>query len=288
MILLENETNEHMVCIDNIFIGKSTQQTISIFNAIKRAVPECSINIKDISEGKLSAFKFEISKNNTSEKVFFKTHNSRPFLFLIKTDNIEIDESSLISQIVNVNDKDVYCKNKLNEIIDTFNNLNIVKDSYSNFNNVNSDFFKTRKDENTVVFSDTSDSLKTVGKVHYKPLGEDCGLSVGIIYYCHTAICDNDELCNIYHLNIANSMITIDTKNLDLKIMKDRNNAFNMEYLKDDETAESFDKTMVEELFHSILTKRVNRLLSIDHVDNETYSYEDLKDNLKVIEMVAI
>lgn len=285
MLLLETEINDHNFCVDNIFTTTTTQQTMSIFKAIKRAVPDCKITIKDTS-GKMSSFKFEVSKGN--ETVFFNTHNSRPFLFLIKTDNMEIDESSLISQIININDKDVYCKNKINEIIDTFNNLNIVKDSYSNFNNINDGYFKTRKDEDKVVFSDTADSLKTVGKVHYKPLDEDCGLSIGITYYCHKAICDNDELCNVYQLNIDNCMIMIDTKNLEMKIMKVRNKGFHMEYLQDAETAESFDKTMVEDLFHSILTKRVSKILSNDQVDNEIYSYEELKDNLKVIEMVAI
>lgn len=47
----------------------------------------------------------------------------------------------------------------------------------------------------------------------------------------------------------------IDSINLEMKIMKDRKNAFHMEYLKDDETAEAFDETMVEDVFNSILTK---------------------------------
>jgi hypothetical protein len=286
MTLLEDETNNHMVCVDDVFVNEPTPQTMSIFNAIKRTVPDCKINIKDISEIN-SKFNFEVLENNTSERVYFETYTSRPFLFRIKTDNTEINETSLISKIVNINDKDVYCKNKINGIIDTFNNLNLIQDSYSKFNNVTTEYF-TAQNENKVVFCDTADSLKTVGKVHYKTLGEESGLSVGIVYYCHTAICNNDEICKIYHLNIANCMITIDTKNLEMKIMKDRNNAFHMEYLQDDVSAEVFNETMVEELFHSILTKRVNRLLSIDHVDNETYSYENLKDNLKVIEMVAI
>lgn len=286
MTLLEDETNNHMVCVDNIFVNEPTRQTLSIFNAIKRAIPDCKINIKDISEIN-SKFNFEVSNTNTSEIVYFETYTSRPFLFRIKTNNTEINESSLISKIVNINDKDVYCRNKINGIIDTFNNLNIIQDSYSKFNNVTTEYF-TAQNENKVVFCDTADSLKTVGKAHYKSLGEESILSVGIVYYCHTAICDNDEICKIYHLNIANCMITIDTKNLEMKIMKDRNNAFHMEYLQDDVSAELFNETMVEDLFHSILTKRVNKMLSIDHIDNEIYSYEDLTDNLKVIEMVAI
>lgn len=286
MTLIEDETNDRMICLDDLFIVNPTSQTMSIFNAIKRAVPDCKITIKDTS-GIGSKFNFEVCQTNPDETVFFETYTTRPFLFRIKTNNTEIDESSLISKIVNLNDRDVYCKNKINEIIDAFNYLNITQDLYSKFNNVTNDYY-TKQNEENVMFCDTADSLKTVGKVHYKELGEESGLSVGMVYYCHTAICDDDQICNIYHLNIANCMITIDTKNLEMKIMKDRKNAFHMEYLKDDETAEAFDKTMVEALFHSILTKRLAKLLSIDHVDNEIYSYEELKDSLKIFEMVLI
>jgi hypothetical protein len=286
MTLIEDETNDHMICLNDLFIVNPTLQTMSIFNAIKRAVPDCKITIKDTS-GIESKFNFEVRQNNGDEFVFFETYSTRPFLFRIKTNNTEIDESSLISQIVNLNNRDVYCKNKINGIIDAFNNLNITQELYSKFNNVANEYY-TKQNEGNIMFCDTSDSLKTVGKVHYKGLGEESGLSVGIVYYCHTAICDDDKICNIYHLNIANCMVTINTKNLEMKIMKDRNNAFHMEYLKDDESAEAFDETMVEALFHSILTKRVTKLLSIDHVDNEIYSYEELKDSLKIFEMVLI
>lgn len=286
MPLPETKINDHNCCVNNLFVTITPQQTMSIFNAIKRAVPDALINIRDSSLGNMSNFKFEVSKGN--ETVFFETHTSRPFLFRIKTDSTEINESSLISQIVNINDKDVYCKNKLNEIIDAFNHLNVIQDLYSTFNNVTTNYFTKQNNEDKMVFCDTLDSLQTVGKVHHKTLGEDCGLSVGITYYCHTAVCDNGNLCNIYQLNIDNSTIMIDSINLEMKIMKDRKNAFHMEYLKDDETAEAFDETMVEDVFHSILTKRVTNRLSIDHVDNEIYSYEELKDSFKLLEMVSI
>lgn len=286
MTLPTAEINDHNFCVNNVFVATTTQQTMSIFNAIKRAVPDTLINIRDSSLGKMSSFKFEVSNEN--ETVSFETHNSRPFLFRIKTDIPEIDKSSLISKIVKLNDNDVYCKNKINKIIDAFNDLNIIQDMYSKFNNVTDDCFTKQNNEDKLVFSDTTDSIRTVGKVHYKPLGEDCGLSVGITYYCHTTICDNDELCNVYQLNIDNSTIMIDSINLEMKIMKDRKNAFHMEYLKDDETAEAFDETMVEDVFNSILTKRVAKILSIDYVDNEIYSYEELKDSFKLLEMVAI
>lgn len=286
MTLLETEINDYNFCVDNIFTATTTQQTMSIFNAIKRAVPDALINIRDSSLGKMSNFKFEVSKGN--ETVFFETHTSRPFLFRIKTNITEIDGSSLISKIVNIDTRDVYCKNKINEIIDTFNHLTVIQNLYSKFNNVETNYFTKQNNEDKLVFCDTLDSLQTVGKVHHKTLGEDCGLSVGITYYCHTAVCDNGNLCNIYQLNIDNSTIMIDSINLEMKIMKDRKNAFHMEYLQDDETAEAFDKTMVEDLFHSILTKRIAKLLSIDHVNNEIYSYEELKDSLKVFEMVLI
>jgi len=286
MTLPTAEINDHNFCVNNVFVATTTQQTMSIFNAIKRAVPDALINIRDSSLGKMSSFKFEVSNKN--ETVSFETHNSRPFLFRIKTDITEIDKSSLISKIVKLNDNDVYCKNKINEIIDAFNDLNIIQDMYSKFNNVTDVCFTKQNNEDKLVFSDTTDSIRTVGKVHYKPLSEDCGLSVGITYYCHTAIYDNDKLCNVYQLNIDNSTIMIDSINLEMKIMKDRKNAFHMEYLKDDETAEAFDETMVEDVFNSILTKRVAKILSIDYVDNEIYSYEELKDSFKLLEMVDI
>lgn len=278
--------NDHNFCVNNVFVATTTQQPMSIFNAIKRAVPDALISIRDTSLGNMSSFDFEVSREN--ETVFFSTQTSRPFLFRIKTDITEINESSLISQIVNINDNDVYCKNKINEIIDVFNHLNIIQDLYSKFNNVSTNYFTKQNNEDKLVFCNTLNSLQTVGKVHHRALGEDCRLSVGITYYCHTAICDNDELCNVYQLNIDNSIIMIDSINLEMKIMKDRKNAFHMEYLKDDETAEAFDETMVEDVFHSILTKRVTNRLSIDHVDNEIYSYEELKDSFKLLEMVSI
>lgn len=153
MTLPTAEINDHNFCVNNVFVATTTQQTMSIFNAIKRAVPDTLINIRDSSLGKMSSFKFEVSNEN--ETVSFETHNSRPFLFRIKTDIPEIDKSSLISKIVKLNDNDVYCKNKINKIIDAFNDLNIIQDMYSKFNNVTDDCFTKQNNEDKLVFSDT-------------------------------------------------------------------------------------------------------------------------------------
>jgi hypothetical protein len=61
-----------------------------------------------------------------------------------------------------------------------------------------------------------------------------------------------------------------------------------MEYLQEDMSKEVFTIAMVNDLFHSILSKKVNKILSIEPFDQEVYSNEQLRDNLKLIEMVAI
>lgn len=279
--------NSDMVCVDNIFIARSTSQTNSIFNAIRRAIPDSKITIKDTSSGNRAIFRFEVSKANSIEKVVFETYKSRPFLFRIKSNNPEDDKASLMSELVNINECDVYCKNKINEIIDALNNVAIVKEFYNKFNNVTTDYF-TRKNDDCILFCDTSDSLNTVGKINYLPIPENSSLSVGVTYYCHTAVTDNDQICNVYQLNIDNAIIIIDTKNLEMKIIKDRKNAFQMEYLKEDISTEVFTIEMVDDLFHSILSKKVNKMLSIEPFDKEVYSNEQLRDNLKLIEMVTI
>lgn len=127
-----------------------------------------------------------------------------------------------------------------------------------------------------------------MGKINYLLIPENSSLSVGVTYYCHTAITKNDQICNVYQLNIDNAIIIIDTKNLEMKIIKDRTNAFHMEYLQEDMSKEVFTIAMVDDLFHSILSKKVNKMLSIEPFDQEVYSNEQLRDNLKLIEMVAI
>lgn len=287
MVMIMMMMDSDMVCVDNVFIRKSTPQTNSIFNAIKRAVPDSKINIKDTSSGNRAIFKFEISKANSKEKVVFETYKSRPFLFRIKSNNPEDDKASLMSELVNINESDVYCKTKINEIIDALNNVAIVKEFYNKFNNVTTDYF-TRKNEDCILFSDTSDSLNTVGKINYLPIPENSSLSIGVTYYCHTAVTDNDQICNVYQLNIDNVIIIIDTKNLEMEIIKDRKNTFQMEYLQEDMSKEVFTIAMVDDLFHSILSKKVNKMLSIEPFDQEVYSNEQLRDNLKLIEMVTI
>ena len=74
MVMFMMMMDSDMVCVDNVFIRKSTPQTNSIFNAIKRAVPDSKINIKDTSSGNRAIFKFEISKANSTEKVVFETY----------------------------------------------------------------------------------------------------------------------------------------------------------------------------------------------------------------------